>query len=245
LSRVDVTELLPQIKARTLVMSNADLQYVTKQMSIDLAAQIPGARYISHPGTLDNDTAGQPAILDFLEGGDVSTPTTREPESSGTAIILFADIVDSSALTERLGDDAFRQKARQLDAAMRAAIGANGGTAVDGKTLGDGVLAVFSAARQAISCAQACHGAAGEAGLELHAGIHAGDVIRESDNVYGGTVNIAARVAGTSAAGETLVSQTVRDLARTSAGVTFEDRGDHSLKGIEEPIRLYVVRTQS
>ena len=75
----------------------------------------------------------------------------------------------------------------------------------------------------------------------MHAGIHAGDVIREADNVYGGAVNIAARVAATSVAGETLVSGTIRDLARTSAGVSFEDRGEHSLRGIDHPVRLFAV----
>ena len=125
---------------------------------------------------------------------------------------------------------------------MRSAIRANGGTAIEGKTLGDGVLAVFTSAKQAITCAQACHAAASAAGLALHAGIHAGDVIRESDNVYGGAVNIAARVAAASAAGETLVSGTVRDLARTSAGVSFDDRGEQTLKGIDDPVRVFSVR---
>jgi adenylate cyclase len=130
---------------------------------------------------------------------------------------------------------------------MRTAIRDNGGTPVEGKTLGDGVLAVFTSAKQAIACAQACHEAASEAGLALHAGIHAGDVIREADpdgrgNVYGGAVNIAARVASASAPGETLVSATVRDLARTSAGVTFEDRGEQTLKGVGEPVRVWAVR---
>ena len=78
--------------------------------------------------------------------------------------------------------------------------------------------------------------------LQLHLGIHAGDVIREGDNVYGGAVNIAARIAGTSAPGEVLVSDTVRSLARTSAGVAFHDRGEHNLKGVGEPQRLFAVR---
>ena len=103
------------------------------------------------------------------------------------------------------------------------------------------MLAVFTSAKQAITCAQACHDAATAAGLALHAGIHAGDVIRESDNVYGGAVNIAARVAAASAAGETLVSATVRDLARTSAGVSFEDRGEQALKGIDDRVRVFAV----
>jgi class 3 adenylate cyclase len=78
--------------------------------------------------------------------------------------------------------------------------------------------------------------------LLLHIGIHAGDVIREQNNVYGGAVNIASRVAGEAAAGETLVSATVRDLARTSAGVSFDDRGERELKGVGEPVRVYAVR---
>jgi len=81
-------------------------------------------------------------------------------------------------------------------------------------------------------------------GLPLHVGIHAGDVIREEGNVYGGAVNIASRVAGEAAAGEMLVSATVRDLARTSAGVSFEDRGERELKGVSEPVRVFAVGEQ-
>jgi class 3 adenylate cyclase len=60
--------------------------------------------------------------------------------------------------------------------------------------------------------------------------------------VYGGAVNLASRICGLSAPGELLVSRTVADLARTSAGVTFEDRGEHVLKGIAEPQRVFAVR---
>jgi adenylate cyclase len=66
-------------------------------------------------------------------------------------------------------------------------------------------------------------------------------VIHEEGNIYGGAVNIASRIADASAPGEILVSDIVRGLARTSAGVTFEDRGEHALKGIAEPQRLFVV----
>jgi adenylate cyclase len=70
-------------------------------------------------------------------------------------------------------------------------------------------------------------------------------VIREENNVYGGAVNIAARISALSRPGEVLVSETVRSLARTSAGVHFEDSGEHELKGIAEPQRLFAVRAQS
>lgn len=66
--------------------------------------------------------------------------------------------------------------------------------------------------------------------------------ISPDTNVYGDAVNIASRVSGLSAPGEVLVSDTVRSLARTSAGVTFEDRGEHSLKGIADAVRVWAVR---
>ncbi len=86
-----------------------------------------------------------------------------------------------------------------------------------------------------------------DAGLPLHLGINAGDVLHETDpdgraNVYGGAVNIAARIAADSAPGEVLVSETVRSLARTSSGVRFEDRGERALKGVGEPVRVWSVR---
>ncbi len=237
--RIDVTALLASVSVPVLAVHDSGRPTASAHLKVAaqrLARRIPNARFVSTDDWVR-------AVREFVReerGGAVETrPEASTP--SGTAIILFADIVDSTALTERLGDTAFRDKARGLDEAMRAAIRANGGTPVEGKTLGDGVLAVFTSAKQAIACAQACHAAAGAAGLSLHAGIHAGDVIREADNVYGGAVNIAARIAAAAAAGETLVSGTVRDLARTSAGVSFEDRGDYALKGIDEPVRVFAV----
>jgi class 3 adenylate cyclase/pimeloyl-ACP methyl ester carboxylesterase len=184
------------------------------------------------------------AIADFVEA-NVSrkgvTPDRSAPEPHGMTAIFFADIVDSTRLTEELGDAAFREKARDLDAALRAIIREHAGTAIDGKLLGDGVLATFASAAKAIEAALACGQAGDDAGLPLHLGLHAGDVIREENNVYGGAVNIAARISGLSAPGEVLVSQTVRDLARTSAGVSFEDRGERELKGIAEPLTVFAV----
>jgi class 3 adenylate cyclase len=191
----------------------------------------------------------------FLGGGREAetapaAQSKRVKEPSGTAIILFADIANSTAITEDLGDAAFRDKARDLDEALRRAIASNGGTAIDGKLLGDGVLATFGAAHEAIACAAAIHDAGTQAELAFHVGIHAGDVIREDGNIHGGAVNIASRVANEAAAGETLVSATVRELARTSAGVSFEDRGERELKGVGErelkgvgePVRVFAVR---
>src|SRR5207237_5365182 len=88
----------------------------------------------------------------------------------------------------------------------------------------------------------ACARAGDDAGLPLHLGLHAGDVIREDNNVYGGAVNIASRISGLSVPSEVLVSETVRSLARTSAGVLFEDRGEQALKGVGEAVRVWAGR---
>src|SRR5439155_2820824 len=93
-----------------------------------------------------------------------------------------------------------------------------------------------------IEAALACSRAGDNAGLPLHHGLHAGDVIREEGNVYGGAVNIASRISGLSAPGEVLVSETIRSLARTSAGVAFEDRGDQRLKGVGDAVRVWAVQ---
>jgi class 3 adenylate cyclase len=162
-----------------------------------------------------------------------------------TRVILFTDIADSTALTERLGDFAYRDRADKLDTSVRSVVRDSSGEVVEGITLGDGNPAVFPSARRAIDCASRAHESARGVGFRLHVGIHAGDVIRSANNVYGGAVNIAARVCSQAAPGETLVSKTVRRLARTSAGTALDDRGLHQLKGITDPHHLYAVSTQT
>jgi class 3 adenylate cyclase len=192
--------------------------------------------YLWHP-VKPNDMIGHVAHITQQAG---SSPVVVGREIR--AIILFADIAGSTALTEQLGDDAFRARARELDTALRAAIKEAGGTPVEGKVMGDGVMATFPSARQAIGGAVRCSTLGDAAGLPLHLGIHAGDVIREENTVYGGAVNIAARIADAAPPGEILVSDTVRGLARTSVEAGFDDRGEHELQGVAEPQRLYAVR---
>jgi class 3 adenylate cyclase/pimeloyl-ACP methyl ester carboxylesterase len=246
-AEIDVTELLPRVTARTLIVAQPGRFAIPEQWQ-EMASEIPDARLVQgvHPVASPlQDPSLLRAIEDFLEVPSEEAHTdSREPAppASGTAVILFADIADSTALTERLGDAAFREKARALDDALRAIVRDNGGAAIEGKLLGDGVLATFPAASQAIAAALAYEGAADAAGLGLHVGLHAGDVLREANNVYGGAVNIASRISELAAPGEVLVSDIVRGLARTSAGVTFEDRGEHALKGVADPQRVYRVQ---
>ena len=244
--RLDVASLVNRLLVPTLVLQRRDA-IPGLEVARSLAARIPNASL----AILDGDSAAPylgdmnstlAAIEEFLGVDGTEMPAEKGPVASGMSAILFADIADSTALTERLGDAAFREKARDLDNALRTLIREQSGTPIEGKLLGDGVLAVFTSARQGIEAALACGRAGGDAGLLLHLGLHAGDVIREEGNVFGGAVNIAARISGLSAPGEVLVSETVRSLARTSAGVRFEDRGEQALKGVGEPVRVWAVR---
>lgn len=190
-------------------------------------------------------------LWDVVWGDEVAPQASPAPDdrqvvgadrTSDAVVILLADIVDSVPQTERLGDAGFRERARELDRLLRSCVREHRGTTVDGKLLGDGILAIFPSARSAITCALQCGPLSSSVKLKLHLGIHAGDVIHEGNNIYGGAVNIAARISAATEPGEILVSDTVRGLARTSAGVSFDDRGEYTLKGIEEPQRLFTVR---
>jgi class 3 adenylate cyclase len=232
--RIDVTPLLASVRTPTLVVHDkSDTFGDFSSLARTIASQISGSGLVS----TEDPVA---AIDQYLREGEGTA--AKEGLPSGTATILFADIADSTALTERMGDAAFRAKAGDLDTALRSVIRECAGTPVEGRLVGDGLMAVFTSAHQAIQSAVRCTEQGNQIGLPLHVGIPAGDVAREGNNVYGGAVNIAARVAGASAAGEVLVSDVVRTLARTSAGVLFEDRGEHALKGVAEAQRLWAVR---
>jgi class 3 adenylate cyclase/pimeloyl-ACP methyl ester carboxylesterase len=238
----DATQYVPMLSVPTLVLGRSDSPVPSPEMTRRLGARIADARVaiLSSQQAHLYETMTDGFLNEYDVIGGAAEPV------SGTSIILFTDIVDSTALTERMGDTAFRAKSRELDAVLRDTIRECGGTVIDAKTLGDGVLATLPAASQAIDAALRCGEAGESAGLPLHLGLHAGDVIREPDasgraNVFGGAVNIAARISGLSAPSEVLVSDIVRGLARTSAGVTFEDRGEHALKGVAEPVRVFAV----
>jgi class 3 adenylate cyclase len=250
--QIDVSDDVPNVRCPVLVINalwRLDDEAIPSPATRRLAAELPHGSYAeveyASPLLFHRKVDEHLRIIEpFLEAGD-ETQRVPGPVLGGTTIILFADIVDSTSLTERMGDVAFRERARALDDALRAVIANAGGTAIDGKLLGDGVLATFPAASQAIDAALRCAAAGNDGGLPLHLGVHAGDVIREQNNVYGGAVNIASRISALSAPGEVLVSDVVRALARTSAGVTFEDRGERALKGVADPQRVYAVRATS
>jgi class 3 adenylate cyclase/pimeloyl-ACP methyl ester carboxylesterase len=237
----DLSASLPKITAATLVLQSPGWPENWPHAQI-FASNMPNAELLHLSSGLRTSLVEHPEALRLVEQFfDIPPPATTADIPGGMTAILFADIADSTALTERLGDAAFRAKARHLDAALRTVIRTHAGTPIEGKLLGDGVLAVFTSARQAIEAALACARSGDEAALSLHLGLHAGDVIREDNNVYGGAVNIASRISGLSAPSEVLISDIVRGLARTSASVQLEDRGELELKGVGEAVRVWAV----
>ncbi|MEX0786431.1 MAG: alpha/beta fold hydrolase, partial [Dehalococcoidia bacterium] len=169
--RFDNQSVLLEIKTPTLVLHRRGDLVCPFPWGRYLARKLPNARFIPlqgdahYPWVGDAESVLRPTI-EFLTD---TPPSEAAPEHTaapqGTAIILFADIADSTALTERMGDTAFREKARELDESLRVAITSNGGTAIEGKLLGDGVLATFGAAREAIACASDIHDAGSHTGL--------------------------------------------------------------------------------
>jgi class 3 adenylate cyclase len=112
----------------------------------------------------------------------------------------------------------------------------HGGEIVD--TAGDGVLAIFDGPARAVRCCSYVRDAVRRSGLDVHCGLHAGEVTRRDGGIAGIAVDIGARVAGLAAPGEVLVTRTVRDLVAGS-NLAFEERGEHELKGVPDRWPLY------
>jgi class 3 adenylate cyclase len=151
--------------------------------------------------------------------------------------LLFTDVVDSTGTATRLGDAAWHDLLSVHLHASREAVERFGGRQV--ATTGDGLLAVFEAAAAAVRCGQTLVSEAERQGLAIRAGVHVGEVELAGADVRGIAVHEAARIMAEAGAGEVLVSETVAVLCRGS--LTFEDAGEHELKGVPDVWRLYRV----
>src|SRR5262249_8622564 len=158
------------------------------------------------------------------------------------ATVLFTDIVGSTSRTSRLGDRDWRALLDRHDSVVDTQIERWRGNKV--KTTGDGVLATFDGPARAIHCATGICAQLGPLGLPTRSRLPTGEIELRSGDVTGIAVHIAQRVQSHADAGEILVSRTVTDLV-AGAGIGFTDRGEHQLKGITEPWRVYAVQTAS
>ena len=158
------------------------------------------------------------------------------PSERILATVLFTDIVDSTATLERLGDRAWRELLLAHNARMREVLAAFRGREV--ATTGDGFLAVFDGASNAVRCGAAMVRAARDLGVRIRVGLHTGEVEFIGGNARGVAVHAAARVLAVAGPDEVVVSDTTRDLVEGS-GLTFTDAGRHELKGLTGERQLY------
>ena len=148
----------------------------------------------------------------------------------------MTDIVGSTERVQAAGDQRWRELLDAHDETARRLVGQEGGRRI--KSTGDGVLAVFDGPGRAIRCAVALRKELAGMGIEIRAGIHTGELDVRDDDVGGIAVHIGARIMAAAGPGEILVSRTVRDLV-TGSGITLEDRGTHTLRGLSDPWQLF------
>jgi len=166
-------------------------------------------------------------------------------DSDGTVTLVFTDIIDSTILLGRLGDQAWLDLLRRHNAIIEQTTAAHGGTVVD--TQGDGSMLAFPSVRRAVACAEAIQRAVRGAFVDVsppiavRIGVHTGDALHEDGHFFGTTVHYAARVASHALGGEVLVSNVVHDLV-AGPGIDFHESREVELKGLNGLHRIYAVR---
>jgi eukaryotic-like serine/threonine-protein kinase len=163
----------------------------------------------------------------------------------GVAIVLFSDLVDSTALLAALGDDRMEEVRRAHVSDVTSAVEAAGGRLV--KTLGDGAMASFESALGALRAAAGIQAAVerldadhGGIGIAARVGIAAGEPIADGDDLHGMAVVIASRLSSAAGTGEVLVQDVVGTLVASRDGVALEEASDYELKGV--PSRVPAAR---
>jgi class 3 adenylate cyclase len=239
---IDVRAVLPTIRVPTLVIHRRGDRVVNWRAGEDLAAHIPGARYVELPGIDHLPWAGdQEAVLGEIEEFLTGARSVAEPDRV-LATVMFTDIVGSTERAAELGDARWRELLAAHRAAVRTELERFRGREV--KTLGDGHLATFDGPARAIRCGGAITETARSSGLEVRVGLHSGEVEVMDEDVGGIAVHIAARVGALADSGEVLVTSTVKDLVAGS-GIGFADRGEQQLKGIPDEWRLFAADRSS
>lgn len=238
IGQTDVRHVLPAISVPTLVMHRRDDQFLRIEHSRYLAEHIPGARFVELEGSDSLFSEGDSeAVLGEIEEMVTGQRTSLVPERV-LATVLFTDIVDSTSTAAGMGDARWRGVLESHDQLARTEVLRHRGKLI--KSTGDGVLATFDGPARAIRAATALRQRASGLGVQIRAGLHTGECEMMGDDVGGLAVHIGARVMGTAAAGEVMVSSTVKDLVAGS-GIDFAGRGAHELRGVPGSWQLFAV----
>lgn len=234
----DVREALPLIQAPTLIMHRRGDRAVSYHAARWLGEQIENSRYVEFEGEdhfpwVGDSEAPLAAIEEFLTGVRPGPAPERV-----LATVLFTDIVDSTRVATELGDRRWRGLLEQHQELTREQLRRFEGREI--KSTGDGFLATFDGPTRGAECGLAIAGAVPALGIDVRAGLHAGEVELIGEDVGGIAVHVAARIAALAGPHQVLASRTVRDLAVGSA-VGFEPAGRHALKGVPDEWDVYDV----
>jgi class 3 adenylate cyclase len=166
----------------------------------------------------------------------------RDP---GTRTILFTDIVGSTDMTQQLGDEIALDMLKVHDRVVRAALAATNGREV--KHTGDGIMAVFHSAASAVRCGMTVQqnicqhrNHHPEMPLQLRIGVASGEPIEHHNDLFGSTVQLAARLCGHAEPEQVLVSNAVAELCIGKA-LPLRHVGEVSLKGFDQPVRAHCI----
>ena len=205
-----------------------------------LAEHIPGAKFVELPGEDHVIWAGDQAQLlgeieEFLTG-------VRPPPSSERVLltVLFTDIVGSTSIATEVGDHRWKELLQRHDDGVRRELRRHEGTEV--KTTGDGFLAAFDGPTRAIQCAIAIQDRMAGVDLKIRAGVHTGECERRGEDLSGIAVHLASRLLDHAQPGDVVVSRTVKDLV-VGSGITFEERGEATLRDIPGTWQLFSVES--
>lgn len=187
-------------------------------------------------------TTRLPALTRPDDAAGASIPLTFGP----TVTLFFSDIRGFTEYTDERGDAAAFRMLQFHNTMVQEQIALYGGHIV--KRLGDSFMVSFDAARNAMACGIGVQKSLAQyneqesgARINIGIGINTGEPIRDSEDFFGGSVNLAARICAAAVAGEILVSEGVRHVVGKMEGTDYIDRGFFELKGFHEPQHLYAV----
>ncbi|MBA3690235.1 MAG: adenylate/guanylate cyclase domain-containing protein [Actinobacteria bacterium] len=240
--QIDVSLAVSAIHVPTLLVAKVeDVEFPIEGMR-RLRSRIPGARLLELPG--DEHFFWVAPYGEMLEAIESFVTELSGQESSFErflATVMFTDIVASTETAGRLGDRAWRELLERHHERVRGQLARFRGREIS--TAGDGFFAAFDGPARGIRCAQAIIRSVRELGIEVRAGLHTGEVEMIDGEIGGIAVNIGARVGAKADASQVLVSQTVKDLVAGS-GLTFDDAGEHELKGVADRWHLYAAASE-
>jgi pimeloyl-ACP methyl ester carboxylesterase len=235
----DLWHVFPTIRVPTLVLHRTGDILQPIEHARAAAESIPDARMVELPGDKHYLFEGAEDVAEEVEEFLTGSRHSAEPDRV-LATVLFTDIVGSTEKATALGDRGWRELLDQHNARIRRQLERFRGREID--TAGDGFFATFDGPAKAVRCAQAIGASVRDLGVEIRAGCHTGEIELAGSDVRGIAVHIGARLSALAGPSEILVSSTVKDLVAGS-GLSFEDAGEHELKGVPDRWRLWRVLT--